>query len=258
MSRFRAALDSKAGKAIHTMFHIMMLILSIFLIISISIDTFGEIELYNAPRFVREQTAICAFFMLDFFVELIYSTRKWRFIATHFIFFLVSIPYLYIFYHFGVQFAPQSAYLIQYIPLVRGGYALAIVVGWFTYNRITGIFVTYIVTLVATIYFGSLAFFMFEHAVNPDVNCYADALFWACMDTTTVGSDIYAITPVGRVASVVLAALGMMMFPIFTVYITSIITRRRKENHTMLPKGIINSAIQKGIISPKEKDTGTE
>lgn len=40
------------------------------------------------------------------------------------------------------------------------------------------------------------------------------------MDVTTVGSNIYATTAVGKILSVVLAALGMMMFPIFTVYIT--------------------------------------
>lgn len=49
------------------------------------------------------------------------------------------------------------------------------------------------------------------------------------MDVTTIGSNVIAVTPVGRVLSVVLAALGMMMFPIFTVYITSIIERRNKE-----------------------------
>jgi hypothetical protein len=41
------------------------------------------------------------------------------------------------------------------------------------------------------------------------------------MDATTVGSNIVAVTPVGRLLSVILAALGMMMFPIFTAYITS-------------------------------------
>ena len=49
------------------------------------------------------------------------------------------------------------------------------------------------------------------------------------MDVTTVVSNIIAVTTTGRVLSVVLAALGMMMFPIFTVYITSIIERRNKE-----------------------------
>ena len=34
---------------------------------------------------------------------------------------------------------------------------------------------------------------------------------------------------VGRVLSVVLAALGMMMFPIFTVYVTSLVQKSNEE-----------------------------
>ena len=119
--------------------------------------------------------------------------------------------------------------MIRFIPLVRGGYALAIVVGWLTYNRASGLFISYLTMLLATVYFASLAFFVVELKVNPLVKDYTDALWWAFMDVTTVGSNIIAVTPIGRVLSVVLAALGMMMFPIFTVYITSIIERRNKE-----------------------------
>ena len=77
--------------------------------------------------------------------------------------------------------------------------------------------------LLATVYFASLAFFVLEHKVNPLVTDYGDALWWAFMDVTTVGSNIIAMTTTGRVLSVLLAALGMMMFPIFTVYITNLI-----------------------------------
>lgn len=49
------------------------------------------------------------------------------------------------------------------------------------------------------------------------------------MDVTTVGSNIIAVTATGRVLSVLLAALGMMMFPIFTVYVTSLIQKKNKE-----------------------------
>ena len=64
------------------------------------------------------------------------------------------------------------------------------------------------------------------------MNGYGDALWWAFMDVTTVGSNIIAQTVTGRVLSVLLAALGMMMFPIFTVYITNLIqqsNKRRKQ-----------------------------
>ena len=53
------------------------------------------------------------------------------------------------------------------------------------------------------------------------------------MDVTTVGSNIVAVTGVGRVLSVLLAALGMMMFPIFTVYVTSLVqsAHKKKEDY---------------------------
>ena len=65
--------------------------------------------------------------------------------------------------------------------------------------------------------------------VNPLVHSYGDALWWAFMDVTTVGSNIIAVTVTGRVLSVLLAALGMMMFPIFTVYITNLIQQSNKR-----------------------------
>lgn len=118
------------------------------------------------------------------------------------------------------------------MPLIRGGYAMAIVVNWFTYNKATGLFLTYIITLISTVYFASLTFYLFEFHVNPLVKNYRDALWWATMDVTTVGCSIEAVTTVGRVLSVLLAALGMMMFPIFTVYVTNLITMRNKEAGT--------------------------
>ena len=87
--------------------------------------------------------------------------------------------------------------------------------------------------LLAMVYFSSLIFFVIEQKVNPDVKYYSDALWWAFMDVTTVGSNIIAITPTGRILSVLLAALGMMMFPIFTVYVTSLVqsANKKKEDY---------------------------
>lgn len=209
--------------------HVMVLLLSIYLVVTISIDTFKNIAFYKQPEFIKTQFWICVLFLFDFFLEWAFAIDKKHYLATHFVFFLVSIPYLAIFDYFGWHFSAQTYYLIRFIPLVRGGYALAIVVGWFTYNRATSLFLTYVVTLLATIYFGSLVFFVFEKNINPLVLVYSDAVWWAFMDATTVGCNIIAVTTVGRVLSVLLAALGMMMFPIFTVYVTNLIKQRNSE-----------------------------
>ncbi|MDE7413729.1 MAG: potassium channel family protein [Muribaculaceae bacterium] len=217
-------------RGILMLLHIIVLVLSLILIGMISYDSFKNTNFYEEYNFQKWQFWICMVFILAFFIELGVSKNRWRFFWTNLIFLLVSIPYQAIIYHYGIQLSQEVSYLIRYMPLIRGGYALAIVVSWFTYNKATGLFFTYIIILFSTVYFASLTFYLFETGVNPLVNVYSDALWWAAMDVTTVGSNITAVTGVGRVLSVLLAALGMMMFPIFTVYVTNIITQRNKES----------------------------
>lgn len=216
-------------RGIYDILHIIILLLSIFLVVVISVDTFRNEPFYEEPKFSVLQFWICIIFLFDFFVEFILAPSKWKYMKTRFLFLLVSIPYNSIISHYHLTFNPQVTYCLQFIPLIRGGYAMAIVVSWFTYNRATGLFISYLSTLLFTVYFASLAFYLFEHQVNPGVSDYDDALWWAFMDATTVGSNIVAVTTVGRILSVLLAALGMMMFPIFTVYVTNILTRHNQQ-----------------------------
>ena len=219
-------------KGIYGILHIIILVMSLFLVISISVDTFKGIPFYTQSSYMKVQLCICLWFLFDFVLEFFLAKHKGRYLRTHFIFLLVAIPYQNIIAYYGWTFSDEITYLLRFIPLLRGGYALAIVVGWLTYNRASSLFVSYLTMLLATVYFSSLAFFVLEHRVNPLVNGYGDALWWAFMDVTTVGSNIIAQTVTGRVLSVLLAALGMMMFPIFTVYITNLIqqsNKRRKQ-----------------------------
>ena len=43
------------------------------------------------------------------------------------------------------------------------------------------------------------------------------------MEAVTVGSNIQAVTPIGKIVSVIEAVFGMLMFPMFTVYVTNIV-----------------------------------
>lgn len=226
---FKSILKFTFTKGIVIALHIAILILSGWLIYTISVDTFNNIDFYARRKFEKQQFWICVVFLADFFIEFFMAKKKGRYLCTHFIFFLVAIPYQALIYHFGIELPKEVEYLIRYIPLIRGGYAMAIVVSWFTYNRAAGLFVTYLIILISTVYFASLTFYLFEYKINPEVHAYKDAVWWAAMDVTTVGCNIEAVTTVGRILSVLLAALGMMMFPIFTVYVTNLVTQRNKE-----------------------------
>lgn len=217
-------------KTIYGLLHIVSLILSLFLVIGISIDTFKGIAFYTQTTYMQVQLWICIWFLFDFFTELYMSEHAWRFFRSNFIFFLIAVPYQNIISFFGWEFSPELTYFLRFIPLVRGGYVLAIVIGWLTINKASRLLISYSSMLLFTIYFSSLAFYVIEHKVNPLVSDYGDAIWWAFMDSTTVGSNITAMTTLGRVLSVLLAALGMMMFPIFTVYITNIVQNASKRD----------------------------
>ena len=177
-------------RGIYGILHVIILLLSLFLVISISVDTFKGIPFYTQSLYMKVQLWICILFLFDFILELFLSKDKLRYFGTHFLFLLVAIPYQNIIAYMGWTFSPEITYMLRFIPLVRGGYAMAIVVGWLTYNKASSLFISYLTMLLATVYFASLA---------------------------------------GRVLSVLLAALGMMMFPIFTVYVTSLIQKKNKE-----------------------------
>ena len=121
--------------------------------------------------------------------------------------------------------------------------------GWLSGSKASGLFTSYITMLMATVYFASLIFFVLEHKVNPMVTDYWSALWWAFMDVTTVGSNIYAVTPTGKILSVVLAALGMMMFPIFTVYVTSLVHQANKRKQEYYEKQNANADTSRHNVS---------
>lgn len=237
--------------------HIAILVLSLFLVVSISYDIFNNISFQDQSQYLEIQWWICLFFLFVFFLEWVLAEKRLRYFCTHSLFLIVSIPYLNIIDYFGITFPPETTYFIRFIPMIRGGYALAIVVGWLAYSRISSLFLSYITMLCATVYFASLIFFAVEHPVNPMVGDYAAALWWAAMDVTTVGSNVYAMTTTGKVMSVVLAALGMMLFPIFTVYITDLVKNAdRKRRNVSRHKGrAAQSAPVAGMRDDGETDS---
>ena len=159
-------------KGIYGILHVIILLLSLFLIVTISIDTFNNIPFLTQGSYLKIQFWICMFFIADFVLEFFLSKRKIYYLQTHLIFLIVSIPYLNIINYYGIEFSPEITYFLRFIPLARSGYALAIVVGWLSSNKASGLFVSYLTMLLATVYFSSLIFFVIEHKVKPQVGIH--------------------------------------------------------------------------------------
>ena len=65
-------------KGIYGILHIVILLLSLFLIISISIDTFKGIPFYTQSVYMKVQLWICVLFLVDFVLEFILADNKKR------------------------------------------------------------------------------------------------------------------------------------------------------------------------------------
>ena len=60
-------------KGIYGILHVIILLLSLFLVISISIDTFKGILFYTQSVYMKVQLWICVLFLFDFILELFLS-----------------------------------------------------------------------------------------------------------------------------------------------------------------------------------------
>lgn len=202
---------------------------ALVLVLSISLEAFSGQVFVEGSIYAHIQLWVCVYFLLDFFLLMLLAPKKMRFLFRHFLLVLLSIPYLSLIDFFSLTFSHEVQYVLKFLPILRGGAALIVLVKMVVTNKITGLFVAYIVSFFSIVYFQTLIFFVFENGVNPLVHTYYDALWWASMTVTTVGSNIVPVTALGKVSTALLATCGMTVFPIFTVYITSLVQRMNQS-----------------------------
>lgn len=211
---------SKGERLTVSILHGLVLILSLILIVYISYDTFEGLSFLDNDKYMTFQLWVCIVFLTDFFVELIISKDHWDYFRGHWFYLIISIPYLNILSACdNIILSDGMLYIIRFVPLIRGCYALTMIVGYISRNKAISILSQYVVILITLVYMLSLIFYYEEYAVNPNVRTYWDALYFAAMNTTTVGCYFAAVTPVGKIISVILPTAGMLMLPLFTVYV---------------------------------------
>ena len=143
------------------------------------------------------------------------------------LFLLISIPYLNIMDWLDFRASRGLALFVAALPLVRSFVAMGVVVQWFISGRANRLFCAYLFTVVCFTYLAALMFYDYELGVNEKLHGFGNALWWAWMNVTTVGAAIFPVTTVGKVLAVLLPALGMMFFPLFTIYVTNIYDIKR-------------------------------
>lgn len=218
----------KKSKALEKILNSLVLIGSMVIIVIASIELLEGNNALSETFILKFHLWICALFLADFFVR--WYTNGWtgHFFWNNLFFLLVSIPYLNIIYSLSTTISHSTWLTLRLFPLARGIYGVSLIVSWMTHSRITNLLATYLTILLTTVYFCSIIFYYIEHEVNPPVKTYWDAFDWALMNVTTVGSNIFGVTKIGQILAVILAAAGMIFFPIFTAYVTTKFQAKQK------------------------------
>lgn len=210
--------------------HALVMVLSVLLIVYISYDTFMNIPFLSNHHYMVFQFWVCVVFLVDFFIELVLADNKKNYFKRRWFFLLISIPYLNIINQYDIALSPRVIFYLRFVPLLRGAYSLSMVMGYISKNRAVSLLSQYLAILVALVYIMALIFYYEEYTVNPDVHSFWDALYWSSLYVTTVGASFSAVTPVGKIISVILPIAGMLILPLFTVYFTDMVRNRNNSN----------------------------
>lgn len=223
---------SRFFNGLQRMSNVMTLAGSILILVSLSYDIIFQQHGYLGQAATHIQLIVCLVFMADFFIRLSAAEHKWRYVAHNWFLLLVSIPLLNLTQWFQIDLSHSWYIIFKSAPLIRGFYGMIFLFNWFTRRRAQDLLVSYLGIVVGFTYFASLIFYTFEIGVNDKLTGFGDSLWWAWMNLSTVGAEIFAVTTVGKILSVVLPMLGMLLFPVFTVYVTD----RFKESRSASAK----------------------
>mgnify|MGYP000935958192 FL=1 len=222
---------------VRKMLYILTIIASFILIADITIVDLPNIQRNLDVEPTRLQFWICIYFLIDFILLMLIADDKWQYFRRYFILLPLSIPYSNLLTYYSVDLTSDLIYILKFLPIVRGVVASILLINLLISNKITGLFIAYLSVFISLAYIQTLIFFLFESPKNPEVQSYYDVLWWASMTVTTLGSNIIPVTGVGKVSTAILAVTGITIFPIFTVYITTMVQNwNNKDKATHLAK----------------------
>lgn len=198
------------------------LIAGLALLVGVSVEVFTGNHHTYSEWYMWLQLVVCVIFIVDFTSALTRKEASGRYYLLNMLLLLISIPYLNILSWINIPLDRGVEVAVGALPLLRSFVAMGVVVQWFISGKVNQIFAAYLFTVVCFTYLAALIFFDYEVGVNDKLHGFGNALWWAWMGVTTVGAAIFPVTAIGKVLAVLLPALGMMFFPIFTIYVTNI------------------------------------
>lgn len=203
--------------------NVLALLLSFGLIAFISWDIFKGRDFLENNFYMKYQLIVCVLFIAEYIYRFFITQDRLKFFFITLPFILIAIPYLNLIQYYDYYVTPEIMHYLRFVPVIRGLVALIVLVNFVSKNIATTLFASYVLVLVPLVYICGLFFYVAEKAINPGIKNLWYALWWAGMNATTIGCDINPLTATGMIIGFLLSLLGIIMFPLFTVYLGDMI-----------------------------------
>lgn len=196
------------------------LVASIALLVGISFEVTSSQKSEFSMWYRSLQLTVCGIFFTTAIFRLLIPKYREQHWLRDTIFAMASIPYIDILRWSGAELSNSSIRLLAFAPILISIMATSVILEWLIEGKKKRLMAAYILTVTMFTYISALVFYDCEMDINSHLKSFGDALWWAWMNVTTVGAAIFPVTTVGKVVCVILPVVGMMFFPIFTVYVS--------------------------------------
>ena len=216
IAKFRNNMNEDLAKKEISLFNIIILILSFYIILSLIFTTFFVLSKEIVILLNYVDNFICIIFLVDFGIRFKNANNKLVFMKWGWIDLVASIPFLDIF---------RAGRLLRLIRLLRIFRALKSTKSIFEHinkNKKQSALTSVALLSFVVVIFSSIAILEFETDVNSNIKTAEDAIWWSYVTITTVGyGDKFPITTEGRIIGAILMTTGVGIFGTFTALVSS-------------------------------------
>ena len=199
-----------------SLFNIIILILSLYIILSLIVTTFFALSKEIVILLNYVDNFICIIFLVDFVIRFKNANNKLVFMKWGWIDLVASIPFLDIFR------AGRLLRLIRLLRIFRALKSTKLIFEHINRNKKQSALTSVALLSFVVVIFSSIAILEFETEVNSNIKTAEDAIWWSYVTITTVGyGDKFPITTEGRIIGAVLMTMGVGIFGTFTALVSS-------------------------------------
>ena len=199
-----------------TFLNMLIIVLSIYVLIAIMIDTFFKLPLQVSRVLILIDDMICLVFLYDFGKRFYLAKNKMKFMKWGWVDLVSSIPTL------EFMRVGRTMQLIRLLRIVRAFRSTKHLALHVFKRRTRGALTAASMIAILMVMFSSIAILQVEHAPNSNIKTAEDAIWWSYITFTTVGyGDKYPVTTEGRIIAAFLITIGVGLFGTFTAFLAS-------------------------------------